>query len=87
MHTWGRSVFKGLFNMAGKEFKTIDEQINILEVRGLNFPDKSVARSFCNILFKTSYYNIDFFRRLLISTLADGLIGPKQYFCFGFFCS
>mgnify|MGYP002452436279 CR=1 FL=1 len=55
MHTWGRSVFKGLFNMAGKEFKTIDEQINILEVRGLNFPDKSVARSF---LYRNNYYRI-----------------------------
>lgn len=41
--------------MADKEFKTIDEQIAILESRGLQIPDKDNARAF---LYRNNYYRI-----------------------------
>ena len=54
MHTWGRSVFRGAI-MADKEFKTIDEQIAILEERGLQIPNKEIARAF---LCRNNYYRV-----------------------------
>lgn len=41
--------------MPDKEFKTIDEQIVILQARGLSIPDKDVARAF---LHRNNYYRI-----------------------------
>lgn len=41
--------------MPDKEFKTIDEQIAILEARGLKVPDKETAKSF---LHRNNYYRI-----------------------------
>lgn len=41
--------------MSDKEFKTIDEQIAILETRGLQIPDKAVARDF---LHRNNYYRV-----------------------------
>ena len=44
--------------MADKEFKTIDEQIDILKSRGLSIPDESLARQF---LMRNNYYRISGF--------------------------
>ncbi len=41
--------------MAGKEFKTIDEQIEILKKRGLDISDVDKAKDF---LYKNNYYRI-----------------------------
>lgn len=41
--------------MITKEFKTIDEQIEILKSRGLSIPDNTVARDF---LLRNNYYRI-----------------------------
>lgn len=41
--------------MSDKEFKTIDEQIAILESRGLQIPDKETARDF---LYRNNYYRV-----------------------------
>lgn len=41
--------------MPDKEFKTVDEQIEILESRGLQIPDKEIARDF---LYRNNYYRI-----------------------------
>ncbi len=41
--------------MAGKEFKTIEQQIKILQERGLNIPDTTKAKQF---LFRNNYYRI-----------------------------
>ena len=41
--------------MGDKEFKTLDEQIEILESRGLSIQDKNLAKSF---LLKNNYYRI-----------------------------
>ena len=49
--------------MADKEFKTIDEQIDILKSRGLSIPDEGLARQF---LMRNNYYRI--FRTLLTYT-------------------
>ena len=38
--------------MGDKEFKTLDEQIEILESRGLSIQDKNLAKSF---LLKNNY--------------------------------
>ena len=54
MHTWGRFVFQEKL-MTSKEFKSIDEQIKILESRGLNIPEKETAKDF---LLKNNYYRI-----------------------------
>lgn len=42
-------------NMADKEFKTIEQQIAILESRGLQIPDKDVAGDF---LHRNNYYRV-----------------------------
>lgn len=55
MHTWGRSVFLGVIIMSDKEFKTIAEQIAILESRGLQIPDKATAGGF---LYRNNYYRV-----------------------------
>lgn len=52
MHTWGRFAYKEIF-MAGKDFKTIDEQIEILRSRGLTIEDETEAKDF---LFRNNYY-------------------------------
>ena len=44
--------------MADKEFKTIDEQIDILKSRGLSIPDEGLARQF---LMRNNYYRISGF--------------------------
>ena len=54
MHTWGRFAYKEIF-MAGKDFKTIDEQIEILRSRGLIIEDETEAKDF---LFRNNYYRI-----------------------------
>ena len=54
MHTWGRFAYKEIF-MAGKDFKTIDEQIEILRSRGLTIEDETEAKDF---LFRNNYYRI-----------------------------
>lgn len=41
--------------MAGKDFKTIDEQIEILRSRGLIIEDETEAKDF---LFRNNYYRI-----------------------------
>ena len=41
--------------MANKEFKTLDEQIEILEARGLSIPDKQQAKEF---LKRNNYYRV-----------------------------
>ena len=41
--------------MSDKEFKTIEEQISILESRGLNIPDKATASDF---LLRNNYYRV-----------------------------
>lgn len=41
--------------MSDKEFKTIDEQISILEGRGLQIPNRSLAQEF---LLRNNYYRI-----------------------------
>lgn len=41
--------------MSDKEYKTIDEQISILEERGLSIPDKLKAKEF---LMRNNYYRI-----------------------------
>lgn len=41
--------------MSDKEFKTIDEQIAILESRGLQIPDRDTAKSF---LLRNNYYRV-----------------------------
>ena len=41
--------------MANKDFKTLDEQIAILESRGLKIPDKSAAKEF---LLRNNYYRV-----------------------------
>ena len=41
--------------MSDKEFKTIDEQIAILESRGLQIPNKETARDF---LYRNNYYRV-----------------------------
>lgn len=41
--------------MAQKDFKTLDEQIDILKSRGLNIPDEVAAKAF---LYKNNYYRI-----------------------------
>lgn len=41
--------------MSSKEFKTIEDQLSILEARGLNIPDKKVAQDF---LYRNNYYRI-----------------------------
>lgn len=41
--------------MADKEFKTIAEQIAILESRGLQIPDKALA---CDFLHRNNYYRV-----------------------------
>lgn len=54
MHTWGRFVLQRLM-MSNKEFKTIEEQIEILSSRGLSIPDKELAREF---LTRNNYYRV-----------------------------
>ena len=44
--------------MADKEFKMIDEQIDILKSRGLSIPDESLTRQF---LMRNNYYRISGF--------------------------
>lgn len=41
--------------MADKEFKTIEQQIDILELRGLQIPDKALAGDF---LHRNNYYRV-----------------------------
>lgn len=41
--------------MADKEFKTIEEQLTILESRGLKIPDKALAGDF---LYRNNYYRV-----------------------------
>ena len=41
--------------MTDKEFKTIDEQLEILKQRGLTIEDDSVAKEF---LLKNNYYRV-----------------------------
>lgn len=41
--------------MAEKEFKTLDEQIAILRMRGLSIPDEAAAKDF---LLKNNYYRV-----------------------------
>ena len=41
--------------MAQKEFKTLDEQIEILRSRGLNIPDETSAKQF---LYQNNYYRV-----------------------------
>ena len=54
MHTWGRFVCRG--NTAvSKEFKTIEEQMEILRSRGLLIPDEDQAGEF---LLHNNYYRI-----------------------------
>jgi len=45
----------GVFSVANKDFKTLDEQIAILESRGLKIPDKSAAKEF---LLRNNYYRV-----------------------------
>ena len=54
MHTWGRSVYWGDL-MADKGFKSLDEQVNILQSRGLRISDKTIAKDF---LYRNNYYRI-----------------------------
>lgn len=41
--------------MADKEFRTIEQQIAILESRGLKIPDKALAGDF---LYRNNYYRV-----------------------------
>ena len=54
MHTWGLSVFRGGF-VSVKEFKTIDEQIEILKSRKLTITDEVTAKTF---LRRNNYYRV-----------------------------
>ena len=53
-HTWGCSVLLEDF-MPGKDFKTIEEQIEILSSRGLSIQDIPLAKDF---LMHNNYYRI-----------------------------
>jgi abortive infection bacteriophage resistance protein len=44
-----------VFSVANKGFKTLDEQIAILDSRGLKIPDKSAAKEF---LLRNNYYRV-----------------------------
>ena len=54
MHTWGLSVCRGAF-MATKEFKTLDEQLEILKSRSLTIENELDAKEF---LRKNNYYRL-----------------------------
>ncbi len=55
-----------------KEYKTIDEQLKILESRGVKFKNKKKAK---NILKKNSYFDvINGFESILLNTT-----NPKTY--------
>lgn len=53
MHTWGLSVIWGIF--MSKDFKSLDEQLDILKGRGLLIGDREKARDF---LYYNNYYRI-----------------------------
>lgn len=56
MHTWGLFFCIGvIFSMTAKEFKSIDEQIELLQSRGLIIDDKKAAKNF---LLNNNYYRI-----------------------------
>ena len=53
-----------------KEFKTIDEQIEILKKRGLVFDDEEFAKE---KLLETNYYNtINGYKKLFVATDVNG---------------
>jgi abortive infection bacteriophage resistance protein len=59
MHTWGHSAIWGSFHLGNpKEFKAIDEQLEILKNRGLIVEDEEKAKAF---LLKNNYYRISGF--------------------------
>ena len=41
--------------MAQKDYKSLDEQIEILKSRGLNIPDETAAKQF---LYQNNYYRV-----------------------------
>ena len=41
--------------MAQKDYKSLDEQIEILRSRGLNIPDETAAKQF---LYQNNYYRV-----------------------------
>ena len=55
-------LFLWRFYMAEKEFKTIDEQIELLKSRGLCIPDEAAAGSF---LLRNNYYRLSGYSLML----------------------
>ena len=54
--------------MTGKIFKTLDEQVDILEKKGLIIKDKGLARE---ILFRENYFFISGYRHLFMVKFND----------------
>ena len=48
-----------------KEFKTLDEQINIMEYKGLTIPDKDYAK---NVLLRENYFFLNGYRHLFLKS-------------------
>lgn len=61
--------------MADKDFKTIDEQIEILRSRGLTIEDEAEAKDF---LLRNNYYRVSGYSLTLRKNDAFSMIGSRN---------
>ena len=73
----GDSMGKGKSNQTSKIFKTLDEQIEILQNKGLTIDDIDYAKS---ILLRENYFFISGYRHLLLKSQTDRKFIPGANF-------